>query len=105
MRQDEHAPCLDDTYIAAAMIKAAMEEKEKEEKEDVVNKPKHYISETGLETIDVIAAFTTDLTGVEAFCCGNAIKYLCRWTKKNGVEDLQKAIWYINKIISIRNGE
>ena len=66
---------------------------------DLVNHPKHYISETGLETIDVIEAFTFDLTGVEAFDTGNALKYLCRWNKKNGVEDLKKAQWYINHLI------
>jgi hypothetical protein len=60
--------------------------------EDVVNKPKHYISETGLETIDVITAFTKGLDGAEAFCAGNALKYLCRWNHKNGTEDLRKAI-------------
>ena len=70
--------------------------------EDVVNKPKHYISETGLETIDVITAFTKGLDGAEAFCAGNALKYLCRWNHKNGTEDLRKAIWYINRLISIR---
>lgn len=70
---------------------------------DNVDRPKHYISDTGLETIDVITAFTSDLKGAEAFCAGNAIKYLCRFTKKNGDEDLRKAIWYINKLLDLRN--
>lgn len=30
---------------------------------------------------------------------GNAIKYLCRWREKNGVEDLKKARHYIDKLI------
>src|SRR5699024_12738747 len=44
------------------------------------------------------------LEGIEAFCTANAIKYLWRWKRKNGTEDLQKAIWYINRIID-RAGE
>lgn len=67
-----------------------------------VNHPNHYQSESGLEVIDVIKAFTADLSGEEAFCIGNAIKYLCRYNKKNGVEDLSKAEWYIERAIKIR---
>lgn len=67
-----------------------------------VNHPNHYQSKSGLEAIDVIKAFTADLSGEEAFCIGNAIKYLCRYSKKNGVEDLSKAEWYIERVISIR---
>ncbi len=67
---------------------------------DNVEHPNHYQSETGLEAIDAIDAFTSDLTGVEAFDTGNALKYLCRWKKKNGVEDLKKAQWYINHLIN-----
>ena len=66
---------------------------------DMVNHPSHYKSETGLEAIDVIEAFTFDLLGIEAFCTGNALKYLCRWKKKNGLEDLKKARWYLNRLI------
>lgn len=29
----------------------------------------------------------------------NAIKYLCRWKKKNGIQDLEKAVWYIQRLI------
>lgn len=49
-------------------------------------------------------AATIGLEGIEAFCTANAIKYLWRWKRKNGEEDLQKAIWYINRIID-RAGE
>lgn len=66
---------------------------------DVVNHPDHYKSATGLETIDVIEAFTNDLVGLEAVCTANIIKYICRWKKKNGLEDLRKAQWYLNKLI------
>lgn len=65
----------------------------------MVSHPEHYQSETGLEVIEVIEAFTFDLRGIEAVDTGNAIKYLCRWSKKNGVQDLEKAIWYIQHLI------
>ena len=68
-------------------------------KKDMVNHPDHYKTETGLETIDVIEAFTHGLDGIEAVCTGNVIKYICRWKKKNGIEDLKKAEWYLQKLI------
>ena len=66
---------------------------------DMVNHPPHYISESGLETIDVIEAFTADLKGIEAVCTANVIKYICRWKHKNGLQDLEKAQWYLNHLI------
>lgn len=66
---------------------------------DFVNHPPHYQSSTGLEVIDVIKAFTENLTGIEAVCTGNAIKYICRWKEKNGLQDLEKCIWYLNRLI------
>lgn len=66
---------------------------------DNVNHPSHYMSYTGLETIDVIEAFTSDLTGMDAVCTANVIKYICRWKHKNGIEDLKKAQWYLNRLI------
>lgn len=66
----------------------------------MVSHPAHYQSESGLEVIDVIEAFTADLKGIEAVDTGNAIKYLCRWKKKNGVQDLKKAMWYLTNLIN-----
>lgn len=51
---------------------------------DMVNHPQHYISKNGVETIDVIEAWTEDLTGPEAVLTGNVIKYISRWKKKTG---------------------
>lgn len=65
---------------------------------DAIN-PSHYKSASGLETIDVIRAFTDGLNGVEAFCIGNVIKYVTRYSNKNGVEDLKKAREYLNYVI------
>ena len=73
--------------------------KYKEKPVDMVNKPPHYQTKTGLETIDVIEAFTHGLNGIEATDPGNVIKYICRWKKKNGLQALQKAQWYLNHLI------
>ena len=74
--------------------------------EDVVNHPSHYQSKSGLETIQVIEAFTADLVGIEAVCTANALKYLCRWKHKNGLQDLEKAKWYLEYLINhIKNNE
>ena len=67
---------------------------------DMVNHPSHYQSESGLEVIDVIKAFTSNLTGIEATDTGNILKYMCRWKNKNGVEDLKKAKWYLEHLIN-----
>lgn len=72
---------------------------------DNINHPDHYISDNGLETIDVIEAWTKDLEGIDAVCTGNAIKYISRWNKKNGVEDLKKAKWYIERLIAHKETE
>lgn len=53
-----------------------------ESKDKMVSHPDHYQSETGLEVIDVIEAFTFDLKGIEATDTGNILKYACRWKKK-----------------------
>lgn len=65
----------------------------------MVTHPDHYQSETGMEVIDVIEAFTFDLKGIEATDTGNILKYMCRWKKKNGLQDLKKAQWYLNHLI------
>ena len=66
---------------------------------DTVNHPSHYKAKNGMEVIDVIEAFTANLSGYEATHTGNVIKYICRWKEKNGLEDLKKAQWYLNRLI------
>lgn len=68
---------------------------------NVVNHPSHYQTKSGLEAIDVIEAFTEHLTGGEATNTGNVIKYICRWKNKNGLEDLEKARWYLDRLIEL----
>lgn len=71
-----------------------------ESEDKMVSHPPHYQSETGLEVIDVIEAFTFDLTGMEAVDTANVLKYMCRWKKKNGIQDLEKAKWYLDELIN-----
>lgn len=63
---------------------------------DNVNHPQHYEGHTSLECIDVMeVAFGTET--VAHFCLCNAFKYLWRYKHKNGLEDLKKAEWYLNR--------
>ena len=65
---------------------------------DMVNHPSHY-TQGGIECIDCIKSATVGKVGIEAFCVGNAIKYLFRYEEKNGIEDVKKARWYIDRLI------
>lgn len=66
-------------------------------KPDPVNHPAHYTS-GGIECINAMqAAFGVEV--VKGFCLCNAFKYLWRHRNKNGVEDLKKARWYLNRLI------
>lgn len=77
-----------------------------ESTDKMVSHPSHYQSETGLEVIDVIKAFTANLKGIEATDTGNVIKYICRWNEKNGIQDLEKAQWYLTHLIEeVKNRE
>ena len=63
--------------------------------EDVVNHPSHY--ETGkFECFDIMREIFGD-EAVMNFCICNAFKYVYRHKNKNGLEDLQKSIWYLKK--------
>lgn len=59
---------------------------------DPVNHPRHYTQHPfGVECIDITEHMNFNL--------GNAMKYIWRSPDKNGIEDLRKAIWYINREI------
>jgi hypothetical protein len=71
---------------------------------DPVNSPSHYTDGTGIECIEAIeASMTTE--EFKGFLRGNCQKYLWRYTKKNGAEDLKKAKWYLDRLIAIREME
>jgi len=65
---------------------------------DPVNKPIHY-NTGGIEAIEAILAATNEQS--EGYLQGNIMKYIWRYRYKNGLEDLQKAQWYINKLIEV----
>ncbi len=66
--------------------------------------PAHY-TQGGIECIDALKAATEGLEGIQAVCAANAIKYIWRFKGKGGAEDLDKAIWYINRLKEeIKNG-
>ena len=65
---------------------------------DMVNHPQHY-TQGGIECIECIKAAVTNKVGIEAVCVANVIKYLFRYEEKNGVEDVRKAKWYIERLL------
>lgn len=68
---------------------------------DNVNHPKHY--ETGkFECIDVMVE-TQGVEAVKNFCLCNAFKYIYRTRRKNGLEDVKKAIWYLTKYVELED--
>jgi hypothetical protein len=63
---------------------------------DPIN-PDHY--KNAIETIDAIEASMTP-EAFRGYLKGNVIKYVTRYEKKNGLEDLKKADWYLSKLIN-----
>ncbi len=70
-----------------------------DKKEDKVNHPSHY-TQGGIECIDAMEAALGKQVVMD-FCLGNAFKYIFRCKNKNGLEDVKKANWYLNKLIEL----
>lgn len=68
-------------------------------KDDPVDHPNHYQVMPGLEAVDLIAHRVRGKEGPVAYHEGNVLKYMLRWEKKNGVEDLRKAARYLEWLI------
>ena len=66
---------------------------------DNIIRPNHYTSEKGFEVFDVQEAFIHELKGMSASYWCNIVKYILRFQRKNGVEDLKKAKYYLEKLI------
>ena len=64
-----------------------------------------YYKKGKFECIDVLEELLQGVSGATAFCLGNCIKYLWRFNQKNGVEDLKKARWYLDKLITNKDIE
>ena len=71
---------------------------EKYPNRDVVNHPSHY-TQGGIECIDAIKAAVVGKEPMEAVCVANIVKYLWRYEEKNGLEDVKKARWYLERLI------
>lgn len=70
------------------------------EPDDNVNHPKHYSNKPdGIETIKIVDHMVLGLKPRAAVRIGNATKYMDRFMSKNGVEDLKKAIWYLQDYV------
>ena len=69
------------------------------ESEDNIISPNHYASDKGFEVFDVQEAFIHELKGMAASYWCNVVKYILRFQRKNGVEDLKKAKYYLEKLI------
>ena len=67
---------------------------------DNVNHPDHYQNIAGVEAIDILNDVVKDLPGKQAAMLWNTLKYLLRFQKKNGVEDLKKARNYLQYLIN-----
>tara|TARA_R110001599_G_scaffold40224_1_gene122410 strand:- start:11078 stop:11299 length:222 start_codon:yes stop_codon:yes gene_type:complete len=68
-------------------------------KKDNVNRPSHY-RKGKVECIDAIKSATGD--GYQFYLQGNIIKYMWRFNHKNGLEDLQKAQWYLSELMKLK---
>ena len=88
-------------YMKAMMIqeelRMAQANKQSDNVVDMVNNPPHY-NQTGIECIQAISAATDK--GFKYYLQGNVMKYLWRFDYKDKpLEDLQKAKWYLDRLI------
>ena len=84
------------------LMRQIVEENEKRvttENDDNIISPNHYASDKGFEVFDVQEAFIHELKGMAASYWCNIVKYILRFQRKNGVEDLKKAKYYLEKLI------
>ena len=88
--------CTSDMLMSCADFEPAIENESTEQNHDAVNHPSHSTA-GGIECIDCIkSALGENFMG---FLIGNVIKYTYRYRNKNGLEDLKKARWYLDRAI------
>lgn len=68
-----------------------------ETQSNAVDHPSHY-TQGRYEVIDIIEDAVEGADPFEAVCQANVLKYMLRYRHKNGVQDVEKAIWYANKL-------
>ena len=100
MRRNDYTDIISDRVYSQIVDEANNNKPSKSEVTEAVNHPSHYQGK--YEAIDIIEDACKSCPSDMAFSYGNAIKYLLRAYKKHEspVEDLKKATWYINRIIS-----
>ncbi|PTY76693.1 hypothetical protein B5V89_17220 [Heyndrickxia sporothermodurans] len=76
---------------------------ENKPKEDVINRPSHY-HRNGIDVIS-FAELQFSKEELKGFYRINCLKYLTRFDKKNGVEDLKKGLFYLNKLIDLEDAQ
>ncbi len=86
------SPCMDGVNVDQ-FVDGVMEARGRAS--DPIN-PSHY-KQGGIECIEAIKAATGE--GFIGYVWGNVLKYLWRWPKKGGVDDLKKARWYLDRLI------
>ena len=110
--QKSHRQILEEAIQAReGILKRERERMEREEREkdmeeikvnDNVNHPIHYEGHTSIECIDAMI-LTFGVKRTAEYCVQNAYKYIWRHENKNGIEDLKKAEWYLNKFDELVN--
>ena len=90
----------DDLFRTPSYAEEQLANAEKQ-KVDMVNHPSHY-TQGEIECIEVIKYINDKLhtEGYEGYCLGNFIKYIWRCNFKNGWEDIDKAIFYLNELLT-----
>lgn len=93
-QQPESLPFVDDEVQSINDQYAEIEQV----RQDMINHPSHY-TQGKVECIDALESATIGKYGIEAVCVANVIKYLWRYEEKNGIEDVKKAQFYLNRLI------
>ena len=100
----EAEPGSDRRRDAASSAEAEGNKRQAQSSSEAVNRPAHYTG-GAVECIDAIEAAVAGLSGDRAFLVGQVIKYVWRWNKKGGVEDLKKGKWYLKRLIVKESNE
>ena len=76
--------------------KEAIEDKDEE---DIVSHPSHYTYGSKFEIIEIVEEITKQYPPELAFAVGNVIKYVSRAEHKNGKQDIEKSLWYLQRVL------
>ena len=82
---------------ATPKMAADLDERLLDATNNAVNHPSHY-TQGDIECIDALKS-ALGPEGFRAYCRGACLKYLWRTEHKNGLEDLLKCRWYLNRLI------